>query len=207
MRRDELEGAVGPLGVVVVDVDADDVFDVAAIQDQKPIETLGPDRSYEPFRDRVRSWCPDRCLHDPDALAAEHFVERARVLAVAVTDQDPCPLEQPGEAQVPSLLRDPVAVRVGRAAGEPDPAGRVFDEEQDVLAAEKQCLDREEVARDDARRLRMEELAPTRTLTTRRRAQPCCGEQAPDGCRRHDNAQLGELSADPPMTPARVLTG
>ena len=35
--RDELEGAVGPLGVVVVDVDAQDVVEVGAVEDQQPV--------------------------------------------------------------------------------------------------------------------------------------------------------------------------
>jgi hypothetical protein len=46
------------------------------------------------------------------------------------------------------------AVGVGGDAGEVDAAGLQLDEEQDVVAAQQRGLDAEEVAGDDARRLR-----------------------------------------------------
>ena len=52
--RLQVERAVRPLAVVVVGVDANDVPEVAAVQDQQPVETLGADRSDEPLSDRVR---------------------------------------------------------------------------------------------------------------------------------------------------------
>jgi hypothetical protein len=36
----ELERAMRPLRVVVVDVDAEDAFEVATVEDQQPVETL-----------------------------------------------------------------------------------------------------------------------------------------------------------------------
>jgi hypothetical protein len=132
----------------MVDVDAEDVVEMAAVEDQKPVETLGADRFYEAFCDRVCLGRPRRRLHDPDTFGAEDLVERAAVLAVAVADQEARPLEQSGEAEVRGLLRNPLAVGVCRAAREPDPAGGVFDEEQYVVAAQEQRLDGQEVARD-----------------------------------------------------------
>ncbi len=124
----KLKGAVRPLGVVVIDINTKDVFEVAPVEDQEPVETLRADRSHEAFRDRVRLWRAHWRLDDPDALASEDVVERAGVLAVPVTDQETCSLEEADEAQVACLLGDPVRIRVGRAASEPDPAGAVLDE-------------------------------------------------------------------------------
>ena len=42
-----------PLAVVVVDVDAEDAFEVAPIQDQQPVQALGAHGSDEALRDRV----------------------------------------------------------------------------------------------------------------------------------------------------------
>jgi hypothetical protein len=41
----ELEGAVRPVDVVVVDVDAQDAVEVAAVDDQQPVEAFGADGS------------------------------------------------------------------------------------------------------------------------------------------------------------------
>jgi len=106
-----------PLAVVVVDVDAEHAFEVTAVEDQQPVETLGTYGPDEALRDRVclrRShWCP----HDPGALATEDFVEGAAVLAVAVADQEPEALLGEVEAEVARLLGDPVTARILRAAG------------------------------------------------------------------------------------------
>jgi hypothetical protein len=91
----------------------------------------------------------------------------------------------------------PGARWVGRAAGQPDAAARMGDEEQGVEAAQEHALNGEEVARDDARRLRPEELAPVGPLAPRRRIEPRSGEQAADAGRRDLEAELGQLATDP----------
>jgi hypothetical protein len=68
-------------------------------------------------------------------------------------DQETHPLEQAGEAEVPRLLGDPAARRVGRAARQVDASAFKLDEEQDVEATQRDRLDGEEVAGDDARGL------------------------------------------------------
>ena len=203
--RLKAERAVRSLGVVVVDVHPQDVFKVAAVENEQPVEALRADRSDEAFGDRVRFRRPNGCFHDPDLFAAEHLVERTGVLAVSVADQEPGSLEQPGETQVASLLGNPAAVGIGRAAREPDATTGVLDKEQHVVAAQEQRLDREKVAGNDALRLRLQELAPARPGASRRRPEPCAGKQTPDTRRRCLDADLGEFSADPAMTPAWVL--
>ncbi len=144
-------------------------------------------------------------LHDPDALAAEDLVERAAVLAVAVADQEADAVLGEVETEVARLLGNPGAAGILRAAGEPDAPARMRDEEEDVVAAQKHALDREEVAGDNARRLPAKELAPVRACPPRRRLQPCPGEQMADARRRDAEAELAQLAADPAMTPARIL--
>jgi hypothetical protein len=65
-----------PLGVVVIEVDAQHAVEVATVEDQQPVEALRADGADEPFRDGVRAWCLHRRLHDPDLLAAEDLIER-----------------------------------------------------------------------------------------------------------------------------------
>jgi transposase InsO family protein len=136
-----------PLRVVVVDVDAEHPLEVASVEDQQPVETLGADGSDEALRDGVRLRRPHRRLQDPDALAAEDFIERFGVLAVAVADQDADALVGQVEAEVARLLGHPGAGWVGRAAGQPDAAARMGDEEEGVVAAQEHALNGEEVAR------------------------------------------------------------
>jgi hypothetical protein len=94
-----------------------------------------------------------------DPFAAEHFVEGGGELRVSVVDQEPCPLEDIREGEVARLLGDPDAGRIGRAAGEVDAAASELDEEEHVVAAQRDRLDGEEVARQHACRLLAQELA------------------------------------------------
>ncbi len=70
--------------VVVGDVNRKDSFQVAAVHDQKPVETLTTDGADPAFDERVGARRPYRCADRPDALGAEHLVKRRRELAVAV---------------------------------------------------------------------------------------------------------------------------
>jgi hypothetical protein len=80
----ELERVVRPLRVVVRDKDAQDALEVAAGEDQQPVEAFGADGSDETFGDGVCLRCAHGHLDDPDAASAEHLIEGAAVLAVAV---------------------------------------------------------------------------------------------------------------------------
>src|SRR5436190_12928978 len=103
-RRAELEPTVRPLGVVVVDVDAEHTLEVAVVEDQQPVETLRADGSDEALRDRICLRRAHGRLHRPDAVASEDLVEGTAVLAVAVADQEAGPVFGEIEAEVARLL-------------------------------------------------------------------------------------------------------
>jgi hypothetical protein len=72
-----VERAMGPVTVVVGNISADDGLEVAWPEDKDAIEALAAQRPHEPFRERVRNRCPDRCPEDGDALGSEDLVEGA----------------------------------------------------------------------------------------------------------------------------------
>jgi hypothetical protein len=81
----ECEGAVWPLGVVVGHVAAEHVFEVAAAEDQQPVEKLGADRVHEPLCVGVCLWRLNRRLDDLDSFAVEDLVEGGYELAVRLS--------------------------------------------------------------------------------------------------------------------------
>ncbi len=132
-RWPERESTMRALGVVVLDVASQDRLEVAAAEDEEPVETLGADgagasrdtRCGRCGRTALRGrslWVRDGRGDDSDAFVAEHLVERQGELAVAIVDQEPHPLEDTREAEVAGLLGDPGAGRVRRAAREVDAA-------------------------------------------------------------------------------------
>jgi hypothetical protein len=50
----EPKGAMWPLAVVMVDVDAENALEVAAVEDQQPVQTLGTHGPDETLCDRIR---------------------------------------------------------------------------------------------------------------------------------------------------------
>jgi hypothetical protein len=95
---------VWPLAVVVLAVNAQDAFQVAAAEDQQPVETFGADGADEALGVGVRLGRAHGRAEYWDAFAAEHLVERGGELAVAVVEQEVDPFEEAGEAQVARLL-------------------------------------------------------------------------------------------------------
>src|SRR5439155_23449506 len=174
-------------------------------KNEQPIETFRANGADEALCDRVRLRRTHGSLHDPDAFAAEDLVEGGAVLAVAVTDQEADALVGEIETEVACLLVHPRAGRVLRAAGQPNASARMSDEEEHVVAAEHDALDCEEITGDDAGRLRSQELAPARAVAAWPRFQLRMSKQPPDARRRDAEAELGQLTSDPPVTPVRVL--
>jgi hypothetical protein len=86
IRRSEVEPSVWTLLVEVADVDAEDVLEVTAADDQEPVETLPSDAADPAFGVGVRVRRQHRRPDDLDAFAAEDGVEGAAELRVAVVD-------------------------------------------------------------------------------------------------------------------------
>src|SRR5438552_7855963 len=90
------------------------MIEVAASQDQGPVQALGSDRANPALGVRIRVGRADRGEDHPRTLRAEHLVEGAGELPVPIVDQEPhlrqAPLKIHG--QVPRLLGDPCGVGV-----------------------------------------------------------------------------------------------
>jgi hypothetical protein len=102
-------------------------------------------------------------------LRLKDDIETARELSIMVANQESDWVSTLGDrpCDVPRLLRHPLAVGIGTAAGEMHTPTREFDEEQDVQPPQRDRVDREEIDGDHAPRLRVKELTPrwTRALT------------------------------------------
>ena len=121
--------------------------------DQDVVEALLAHGPHKALREGVRPRCPDRRSDDPDALAAEHRIERSRERGVSVAQEEPHTRQPLLDGEVPRLLGDPRGVGVLGHARQVHSAGRELDEEQDVERLEADRLDGEEVGREDPRRL------------------------------------------------------
>jgi hypothetical protein len=73
---------------VVVDVDAEDAFEVTPIQDQQPVQALGAYRSDERSATAFRLGARTGACTIRNALALKDLIERTAVLAVAAADQE-----------------------------------------------------------------------------------------------------------------------
>ena len=73
------------LGVVVLDVDAQDAIELAPAKDEQLVKAFG---AHEALGVRVRLGRLKRCLDHLGAFAAEDLVEAGDELRVAIADQD-----------------------------------------------------------------------------------------------------------------------
>ena len=83
------EAAVGPVCVVVLDVLAQEPFELSAVPDEGAVEELAAHGADPPFRVGVRDRRARRGADDRRAVASEDLVERGDELAGAVADQEP----------------------------------------------------------------------------------------------------------------------
>ena|SRR5438552_18262862 len=79
---------MGPMAVVVVDVDAENLLKLSPADDQDPVEAVAADGADPALGERVRLRRPERGADDLDAVASEDLVERAAELAVSVVNQE-----------------------------------------------------------------------------------------------------------------------
>src|SRR5262249_31225724 len=96
----------------------------------------------------------------------------------------------------------PGAAEVSGTPGRHPPPSRQLDEEQDVEPLQKERVDCEEVALEDARRLRPQELRPAQPLPRRGGLDPRLLQDRPDSARGELHAETGELAVDPSGPPS-----
>lgn len=101
-----------PVFVVMPTVDAEHVLEMAAAEDQDPIEAVGADGPHPAFGVGVRAWRLDGRADHLDPLGAEDLVEGVAELAVAIVDEESEGLRIPEfHDEVARLLDDPTSIR------------------------------------------------------------------------------------------------
>jgi hypothetical protein len=75
--RLELQRLMRTVPVVVPDLDPKDLLEVAAPNNEQPVQTLGADRAHPALGVGVRPWCPYWRDQDLGAFVADHVVEGA----------------------------------------------------------------------------------------------------------------------------------
>ena len=81
------ESAMWPMGVVVVNVDAQDALELPAAGDEELVEAVAADGADPAFGERVGLRRPKWGADDLDAVASEDLVEDTAELAVSVVNQ------------------------------------------------------------------------------------------------------------------------
>src|SRR6266516_5513556 len=87
--RPEREASVRPLIVVVPHVLVENALKMTPTPEQRPVQTLLPDRPHPALRDRVGVRRLDRGLDNLDAVADEDIIEGPSELAVPVANKEP----------------------------------------------------------------------------------------------------------------------
>ena len=77
-----------PMSIVVMHKGCNGSCNMMVVQEQQPIETLGPDRAHEPLGHSVGLGSSIRCAHDLDPFRSKHRVEAPGKLLIAVADQE-----------------------------------------------------------------------------------------------------------------------
>ena len=90
---------------VVRNVRLEHSLEVPTTVDQDVVEALAAHGPHEPPGEGVRPRCADRRSNDPDALGAEHRIERPRERGVPVAEEEPNTRKPLVDGEVPGLLR------------------------------------------------------------------------------------------------------
>ena len=77
-----------PVLVVMGAIVGQDMFEMAATNDQHPVEALATNRADESLCKGICSGCSRRSTDGPDALGTEYFVEAQGELGVSVPDEE-----------------------------------------------------------------------------------------------------------------------
>jgi hypothetical protein len=139
IRDRKADPSVGPVTVVMVDVGRQHALEMAARENEKPVQTLPPHGPNPTLGECVRSRCLDRSSDHLEPLALEDLIEGAQELGVMVVNQKP-DAGHPfihADDEVSRLLCDPRAVGIGGTAGKQHLPGRKLDEEEHIQPPQK----------------------------------------------------------------------
>jgi len=158
-RSDEqliAESLVRALGEVMSAVFAERVSKGVLAEQDEPIETLSLHGQHPALRDRVHVRRLKGGADDLEPGVLERLAELGSELAVAIDDEEAAAAKKSValRREASRNLSHEVPVRVRRDAGDLNRAGRVGDDEQDVVGDESACgpdLGREEVRRRSRR--------------------------------------------------------
>src|ERR1019366_9575392 len=111
--------------VVVINEFAQDSLELAPMKNQHPVEALTSNGAYEAVGERIRTRGVNGRADDSEPLGLEHLIGTRAERVIAVPDQElpRVSLLSQGEAQIASLLSDPLPHRIGGDADEVDPPG------------------------------------------------------------------------------------
>nr|WP_259405193.1 hypothetical protein [Microbispora sp. H10830] len=187
---------------------AQGVPQVAFVPYEAAVEKFPAARLHRPLHDRVHPRHPDTSQHRLDAGLGEDLVHERGELSVPVSDQKARPTACIVQIhhQVPDRLDDPVCARVCGGAEHTDTSGGVLDHRQDVLALSAEGDGLDEVAGQQGIGLRAQEVGPRGGRPLGRRINTCLLEDLPYRGRCDLDTERGELTVDPLITPAWILS-
>ena len=154
-----------PATIVVTDPLPKNGTNVPFANRNHEVQAFAADRADHALAERIRWWSADGHFQDRQTHRHKAAIDAVRIDAVAIVDQETRPLENVGEAEVARLLDDPRSGWVRGATGKVDAPAAELDEEQHVQAAQRDRLDREEIAGEHARRLAAQKRRFDRLLT------------------------------------------
>ena len=156
----------------------------------------------------VRSWRANGREDDLDADRREHGVEAGCELRISIADEGthlasglfelPC--------EIANDLGHPQTVGVGGHAEQVDDAPFELGDEQHIITAKQNALDREEISGQEAFGLSAEELFPAGPNSPGRGSKAVTAEDAGNAALRDIDAELSKFPDDAEVAPAGVLT-
>src|SRR5215467_7448920 len=87
IRRREVQAAVSPMSVVMIDEFGEDALEVTRIQDQQPIEALGTNGADESFCDPICRRRLNRRPDDSNTNALKHLIKASREFAIVIAHE------------------------------------------------------------------------------------------------------------------------
>ena len=202
----QLERPVGTVAVVMLDVDPQDLLEVAAPDDQQPVQALGTDGAHPAFRVGIRRGRRTGVTStSPPSEQNTSSKLRQNLASWSRSTKRTC---RPRSPSTSSRFRACWVTQrpFGWAVTPARWTRRVqLNEEQHIQPPRRHGLDGEEVARDDPRSLLARERPPGRGGPPRHRVQAMAAKRRADRSRGHVHVEPQELALDPLVTPGWVL--